>query len=93
MATSRRSEFPLIAGRGFEATDRADSPPLLVVNQRFAESFYPKRIRWGSGSGSATEGQPLEIVGVAKATRYLSPVEPPFWAIYEPLSQNPADGA
>ena len=81
---------PLIAGRGFEATDRAGSPRVAVVNQRFAESFYPKQNPLGKRFWIGDrKGQPLEIVGVAKATRYLSPVEPPFWAIYEPLSQNP----
>jgi putative ABC transport system permease protein len=44
---------PLVAGRGFRATDTAGSPPVVVINQALAERFYPgedpigKRIRRG----------------------------------------------
>jgi predicted permease len=82
--------IPIVAGRGFEATDRADSPRVAVVNQRFAESFYPKQNPLGKRFWIGDrKGQPLEIVGVAKETKYISLAEPPFWAIYQPLAQNP----
>jgi predicted permease len=49
----RALRVPLVAGRGFRATDTPGSPPVVVVNQALAERFYPgqdavgKRIRRG----------------------------------------------
>jgi predicted permease len=82
--------IPLLAGRGFEAADRADSQRVAVVNQRFAEVYYPKQDALGKRFWIGDrKGQPLVIVGVAKVTSYQSLGEPPIEAIYEPLSQNP----
>jgi predicted permease len=82
--------IPIVAGRGFEATDRADSPRVAVVNRQFAERYYPRQDPLGKRFWIGDRnGQPLVIVGVAKATKYQSLVEPPIEAIYEPLSQNP----
>ncbi len=81
---------PIVSGRGFEETDRADSPRVAVVNQRFAEVYYPKQNPLGKRFWIGDrKGQPLQIVGVAKGSKYISLAEPPFTAIYEPLSQNP----
>jgi len=39
---------PILAGRAFRASDRDDAPPVVVVNQAFANEFLP-----GSRSGCA----------------------------------------
>ena len=81
---------PLIEGREFQITDRSDSPSVAIVNESFAKRQFPnssaigKRIRLNSPTGPA-----LEIVGVAKQTKYVFPVEPPFQLVYLPLSQDP----
>jgi len=59
------------------------------VNERFAHTYYPngaigKRLRMKGGKDEV-----LEIVGVARQSKYFSLVEPPMDYLYRPLSQNP----
>ena len=81
---------PLVEGREFAATDRADSERVVIVNELFAHKYYPnqdavgKRLRLNSA-----EGPFAEIVGVAKQGKYLFPIEPPMEYLYLPLAQNP----
>ncbi|MBZ5670060.1 MAG: ABC transporter permease [Acidobacteriia bacterium] len=82
---------PLVEGREFESTDRADSERVVIVNEQFAHKYYPnqdaigKRLRLNSA-----EGPFAEIVGVAKQSKYVFTIEPPMEYIYLPLAQNPA---
>jgi len=81
---------PLVEGREFAVTDRADSAPVVIVNELFAHKYYPnqdaigKRLRLNSA-----EGPFAEIVGVAKQGKYFFPIEPPMEYLYLPLAQNP----
>ena len=82
---------PLVEGREFEVTDRADSPRVVIVNEQFAHKYYPnqdaigKRLRLNSA-----EGPFAEIVGVARQSKYVFTIEPPLEYLYLPLAQNPA---
>ena len=82
---------PLVEGREFAVTDNADSPRVVIVNEMFAHKYYPnqnaigKRLRLTSA-----EGPLAEIVGVAKQSKYVFPIEPPMEYVYLPLAQNPA---
>jgi predicted permease len=82
---------PLVGGREFAVTDRADSERVVIVNELFAHKYYPnqdaigKRLRLNSAEGSFAE-----IVGVAKQGKYFFPIEPPMEYLYLPLAQNPA---
>jgi len=84
---------PLVEGREFAVTDNADSPRVVIVNEMFAHKYYPnqnaigKRLRLTSA-----EGPLAEIVGVAKQSKYVFPIEPPMEYVYLPLAQNPAAG-
>ena len=81
---------PLVKGREFEVTDRADSARVVIVNEQFAHKYYPnqdaigKRLRLYGADGPFAE-----IVGVAKQGKYVFPVEPPMDYLYLPLAQNP----
>lgn len=80
---------PIIEGRGFRETDRADSPRVAVVNEQYARKYYPKQTVIGkrfrlTGPGSAM----VEIVGVAKQSKYSFIVEPAVEFVYLPISQN-----
>lgn len=82
--------IPIVQGRAFQETDRADSRPVAIVNELFARKYYPnqspigKRLRLKGGNNEV-----LEIVGVARQSKYFFLVEPPFEYLYRPLSQNP----
>jgi predicted permease len=81
--------IPLLEGRGFGAADTADSPRVAVVNEHFAKKYYPgrdavgKRLRLGGA-----QGRWVEIVGVAKQSKYAVMIEPPWDFLYLPFSQN-----
>jgi len=81
---------PIVKGRAFQATDRADSRPVAVVNELFARKHYPNRSPIGQRLRlKDSTGEVLEIVGVARQSKYISLVEPPLEYLYRPLSQNP----
>jgi ABC-type antimicrobial peptide transport system permease subunit len=79
-----------LQGRGFQVTDTADSPRVAIVNEMFAHTYYPngvvvgRRLRLNSVSGPV-----VEIVGVAKQSKYFALFEPPFAYMYLPLAQDP----
>lgn len=81
--------IPLVRGRGFRIADSADSPRVAVVNEHFVSKYYRagdpigKRFRLGG-----PRGEWVEIVGVAKQSKYALLVEPPMAFLYLPLSQN-----
>jgi predicted permease len=77
----------LVAGRGFSADDRANTPPVVIVNQAMVDTYF---------SGRSPVGRVLlfggnkrhEIVGVVADTRYRSVEQPADPAFYLPLEQN-----
>ncbi len=86
-------DIPIVEGRGFQETDRTDTPRVAIVNELFAHKYYPK----GSAIGrrfrlNSTSGEMVQIVGVARQSKYAFPVEPPLECIYQALEQNPQTG-
>jgi putative ABC transport system permease protein len=68
--------FKLIEGRGFRSTDTGDQPQVAVVNQAFAERYFPHGRalgrRFWMGSRTNQDGRPNpggEIVGVVANAR------------------------
>jgi macrolide transport system ATP-binding/permease protein len=85
--------MPIVEGRRFQVTDKSDSPRVAIVNEQFARKYYPNKDAVGKRfrlDGAA--GQAVEIVGVAKQSKYIFPAEPPFEYLYLPLSQNQRSG-
>jgi macrolide transport system ATP-binding/permease protein len=81
---------PILSGRGFLASDTADSPRVAVVNDHFARHYWPngdavgKRIRLDRANGTA-----VEIVGVAQTLKYRDTFDRGIDFLYMPLSQHP----
>ncbi|HEX2165026.1 MAG TPA: ABC transporter permease [Thermoanaerobaculia bacterium] len=81
---------PILRGRGFLATDTAETPRVAVVNEQLARRWWPdgdavgRRIRL-DGRG----GTPVEVVGVARTVAYRSPGESPIEFVYLPVTQHP----
>jgi len=81
--------IPILQGREFLESDKTDSPRVAIVNERFAERYWPnqnpigKRFRLGGPAGDW-----VEVVGLARMSKYNALVEPPMTFIYLPLSQN-----
>lgn len=83
-------EIPILRGRGFGVSDSEEAPRVAVVNEQFANHYWPgadgvgKRFRL-EGIG----GTPVEIVGVAQTIKYRDTAERPTDMVYMPLSQHP----
>jgi putative ABC transport system permease protein len=77
----------LIAGRAFGATDRAGTPPVLIVNQALVDKYFAGRDPIGKVIlfGAAKRHQ---IVGVVANARYRSVERPADPTFYLPLEQN-----
>jgi len=61
----RTMEIPLLAGRLFDATDAASGPPVMVIDETFAETVFPDESPLGK-QVVIDFGQPVtaEVVGV-----------------------------
>jgi macrolide transport system ATP-binding/permease protein len=81
---------PIVRGRGFRTSDTGDAPRVAVVNQQFANHYWPgadavgKHIRLDSRVGTV-----VEIVGVAQTIKYRDASERPTDFVYLPLAQHP----
>jgi predicted permease len=82
----------MIEGRGFDAGDDAESQPVAIVNQRYAERFFPgesplgRRIRIGDLD---TERPWRTIVGVAPNLAMNARLERGADGLYIPAAQQP----
>jgi predicted permease len=85
-------EIPLVAGRLFDERDAADSPGVVIVDERFAREFWPrgdavgKRVRHG---GVDSKNPWLTVVGVVGRVKHQSLDDNPRIALYLPHGQAP----
>jgi putative ABC transport system permease protein len=79
----------LVAGREFTDQDTADAPAVAIVNQRYADRFFPKQNPVGQFLTVAMGGtrRDLEIVGMARNTNATGLRRTPSATVYVPYSQ------
>ena len=84
-------EIPLLAGRGFTPRDDERAPRVAVVNQTMARRFFGDENPLGKrfGFGRAENSGQIEIVGVARDSRYLRPRRDIPSIAYLPFPQVP----
>jgi putative ABC transport system permease protein len=86
--------IPLRQGRGFDRTDKMESPPVVIVNDRFVSKFFPgqsvvgKRIRPGFSADDSGEKM-REIIGVVGNVKHLSLKNEDSPEMYLPWTQIP----
>jgi hypothetical protein len=84
---------PILRGRAFLDSDRSDTPLVAVVNEKFANHYWPKQDALGKRFHLKTaSGALVQIVGIAKMAKYFWIAEPPLDFVYLPYTQekNPA---
>ncbi len=88
----RTMRIPLKRGRTFDARDRQDSTPVVIINQTFAEKYFRNENPLGQRldiGGRVAEGKPAcEIVGVVGTAKHGSLAEPDTPEFYLPFAQN-----
>jgi predicted permease len=78
----------MLAGRAFDSTDRESSPPVVVINHKMAEMFWPGRDPVGKTLIAGDPGRKVAVVGVAADGKYLDFDEPARPFLYYALSQH-----
>lgn len=77
--------IPLKQGRGFTPADGPTGPGVIVINEAFAQRFWPGQSPLGRRiSTSGPEGPWLEVIGVAQNARYVSLTEETRLFMYLP---------
>jgi putative ABC transport system permease protein len=88
--------IPLKQGRTFDQTEQLDSPPVVIVNERFASKFFPgqnvigKRITPGFAADNSGDKM-REIIGVVGNVKHLSLKNEDSPEMYLPRTQIPFD--
>lgn len=83
-------DIRILRGRAFRESDTETSAKVAIVNDAMARKYWPnkdavgRRFRLGDAKGPW-----VEIVGVARTSKYLFISEPPIEFVYLPLSQDP----
>ena len=84
-------EIPLLRGRGFTAQDDQRAPQVGIVNQTFAQKFFPNTDVLGQRVTFFRENnRAVEIVGVVADTKYMSQREELKPLLYTPWQQEVA---
>ena len=84
---------PLLEGRNFNRGDTGSSPPVVIVNQTFAHKFFPRSPALGqsirAADSPAKKAPAIQIVGIARDSKYESLREEPYSQAFFPASQIP----
>ncbi|MGQ0648583.1 MAG: ABC transporter permease [Gemmatimonadaceae bacterium] len=81
----------LVRGRGITDADRPGAPRVAIVNETFANRFWPGQDALGKRiSAGGPEGPWLEIVGIARDGKYLSLTEATRPYVFIPALQDPS---
>jgi predicted permease len=80
--------IPLARGRGFNEHDREGSPPVAVINETIARRIFGDTDPLGKIIRTDSEGPPVEIVGVARDSKYRSLGDERVPFLYLPLAQG-----
>jgi predicted permease len=82
----------LVRGRAFRETDTTSTPRVAIVNEQFAQHYWPGRDAIGKRFQvmDRKNGNPwAEIVGITKTGKYFSIAEGPTDFVYLPSRQSP----
>jgi predicted permease len=82
------AQTPLLAGRDFSFADKANTPPVAIVNQQFARSLFHSDQAVGRYFKDSS-GKSIQIVGVVPTGKYFLLSEDPQEAAFFPILQRP----
>ena len=80
--------IPLLSGRDFDSHDSSGSMYVGIVNEKFAQSFWPGESALGKViTGVGPKDAAVQIIGVARDVKSQSFRDPPAPMLYAPLEQ------
>jgi predicted permease len=85
-------QMPLLSGRPFATTDRAETPRVAIVNRTLAQRLAPSGNVIGQAIrlGSAATPPAYEVIGVVEDTRWWGTTLAPLNEVYVPVEQDRA---
>jgi putative ABC transport system permease protein len=86
----RAMGIPLLEGRAFADSDRADAARVAIVDRAFVERYFPGADPVGQRIRPTNEREFRQIVGVVGGVRPTRLEDPPEPHLYVPQSQNPS---
>jgi macrolide transport system ATP-binding/permease protein len=79
----------LLQGRNFTVDDSTDKPPVAIVNQQFAQHYWPGQDPIGKRFRTVGDDKAwVQVVGLAKTSKYLFIAESPTEFVYLPYRQK-----
>jgi predicted permease len=79
----------ILNGRNFRIDDSSNAPRVAIVNQPFAQHYWPNQDPIGKRFRLAGEDDAwVQIVGLAKTSKYIFIAEPPTEFVYLPYRQQ-----
>jgi predicted permease len=83
------AQTPMLAGREFSFSDKADTPPVAIVNRQFARSLFHSDQAVGRYFKDSS-GKSIQIVGMVPTGKYFLLSEDPQEAAFFPILQRPS---
>lgn len=83
------TRIPLLRGRVFNEQDRADTPPVFVINQTMAKKFWPNENPIGKPVKVLEDEIVGSIVGIVGDTKMYRLNDDPVPQLYSTYSQSP----
>ena len=81
--------IPVLTGRDFQDSDGRASRPVVIVNHRLAQTFWPGQDPMGKGVSLAESGNPTaEVVGVVRDVKYRDLRDEAGPMFYRPVLQT-----
>jgi macrolide transport system ATP-binding/permease protein len=78
--------IPLVSGREFTRADNETALPVAIVNEAMAAQLWHGQD--AAGRRIQVKGRWLQVVGVAKVSKYRTLIEPPRSFFYVPMRQS-----
>jgi macrolide transport system ATP-binding/permease protein len=86
----RTMAIAVVQGRSFQESDKMHAPLVAIVNEHFARHYWPKQSAIGKQLRlKDAAGKVVQVVGVARMSKYLWITESPSDYLYLPFAQNP----
>jgi len=82
--------IPLLHGRGFDTSVREDSPKVVVLNETAAKRFFPDQDAIGKRFKFFGDEEWVQVIGVARDSKYNTIGEDPLPHMYLSLLQYPS---
>ncbi|MBO0862237.1 MAG: ABC transporter permease [Chloracidobacterium sp.] len=81
-------KIPFLQGRDFQADDRANVAPVMIVNETVAKTYFNNNALGGLVRLPIPGNSPIKIIGVVRDSKYGTLGEKPMPAVYLPISQD-----